>query len=269
MSTLGTLQIETTNYCNGKCVFCPVPEMKRERGFMSMDLFKKIIDDAVDMQPDMVLPFLNGEPFIDKDIFDRIAYVNEKLPHAKVCLYSNGNLLDDEKARKLAALRIWAVNFSLNAVSNETRRDLMGLDLEPAYENVMRYRMLDPTVGLAASMILDPTYVTGYEAEEFKRFFSAKGINPRVFLPGNWAGKLRPSYNTRQVCCRPTTHMTVLWDGRVPLCCFDVEGEVIMGDLNTETIKGVWDGERFTHFRTKNAKGERKDLELCGNCTTI
>src|SRR3990172_2918077 len=130
MNTLGTLQIETTNLCNGKCVFCPVPTTKRERGFMSMDLFKKIIDDAEEMQPDMVLPFLNGEPFLDKDIFDRIAYVNDKLPHAKVMLYTNGNLLTADKARALSELRIAGINFSVNAVSNAARQELMGLDLE-------------------------------------------------------------------------------------------------------------------------------------------
>lgn len=269
MSTLGTLQIETTNLCNGKCVFCPVPTMKRECGFMTMPLFKKIIDDAVEMDPEMCLPFLNGEPFLDPLIFDRIAYVNDKLPNAKVMLYSNGNLLNAEKARKLSELRVKGINFSINAVSNESRQALMGLDLDVALENIFRYRMFDPTVDLAASMILDPTYVTGFEAEEFKAYFSGKGIMPRVFLPGNWAGKLRPTFNTRQICCRPESHMTVLIDGRVSLCCFDAEGEVILGDLNTETIKGVWDGERSSAVRKANAEGRRKDLELCSKCTTI
>jgi uncharacterized Fe-S cluster-containing radical SAM superfamily enzyme len=269
MSTLGTLQIETTNHCNGKCVFCPVPTMKRKRGFMDVDLFKKIINDAVEMQPQDVLLFLNGEPFIDPHLFDRIAFVNEKLPHSRVVLYSNGNLLTAEKARELAKLRVGAVNFSVNAVTEEGRQAIMGLPLEEAVENILRYRMLDPTVNIAASLVMDPAYVAGYESEEFKQFFTERGIIPRLFLPGNWAGKLRPTYQTRQVCCRPTSHMAVLWDGRVALCCFDVEGEVILGDLNNETIKGVWNGERFSHYRTKNAAGERKDLELCGTCTTI
>lgn len=269
MSTLGTLQIETTAFCNGKCVFCPVPTMQRKRGVMEMDLFKKIIDDAVEMEPGMVLPFMNGEPFLDSMLFDRIAYVNDKLPNARVCLYSNGNLLDAEKARRLSELRVWAVNFSVNALSNEARQELMGLDLEEAFENIMRYRALDPTVEIAASLIMDPTYVTGYEAEEFKQFFAAKGIQPRTFLPGNWAGKLRPTYNTRQVCCRPTSHMAVLWDGRVALCCFDAECEWQMGDLKTQSIKDVWEGEGFEHYRKLNSEGRRKELPGCSLCTTI
>lgn len=267
--TLGTLQIETTNLCNGKCVFCPVPSMKRPRGVMEQDLFKKIIDDAAEVSPEYVLPFLNGEPFLDKLIFQRIEYVNEKLPNAKVALYSNGNLLTEEKAEKLARLRVHQVNFSINAMSEEGRRSIMGLGLLDAVENVLRYRAMDPTVNIAASMVLDPAYVTNDEAEEFKRFFAAHGIFPRIFLPGNWAGKLRPSYNTRAICCRPESHLTVLIDGRVSLCCFDVEGQVTLGDLKNQTITEVWNGGSATNYREKNAKGERKGLELCGDCTTI
>lgn len=264
-----TLQIETTAYCNGRCVFCPVPTMKRPRGFMDMALFKRIIDDAVNCQPSMVLPFLNGEPFTDPEIFERIAYINEKLPNARVILYTNGNLLDADKAKALAVLRVWAVNFSINAVSDEARMALMGLPLLEAFNNMMRYQVMDPTVNLAASMVTDPSYVTGFEIQEFENFFRTKGISPRPFMPGNWAGWLKPTYNTRQVCCRPASHMTVLWDGRVSLCCFDPEGEVVLGDLANDTIMGVWENGISTDYREKNAKGDRKELQLCGSCTTI
>jgi len=269
MSTLGTLQIETTNYCNGKCVFCPVQTMTRKRGVMDEDLFRKIVGDAVEMQPQDVLLFLNGEPFLDRHLFDRIAFVNENLPHSRVVLYSNGNLLTAEKARELAKLKVGAVNFSVNAVTEEGRQAIMGLPLEEAVENILRYRMLDPTVNMAASLVMDPAYVAGYESEEFKQFFSERGILPRLFLPGNWAGKLRPTYQTRQVCCRPTSHMAVLWDGRVALCCFDVEGDCQMGDLDIQTVKEVWEGKKFSHYRKRNSDGQRKELPLCSNCTTI
>ena len=33
------VQIESTNICNAKCVFCPRDEMHRRQGVMSLDLF--------------------------------------------------------------------------------------------------------------------------------------------------------------------------------------------------------------------------------------
>ena len=38
------VQIESTNLCNAKCVFCPRDEMHRKQGVMSFDLFKKVVD---------------------------------------------------------------------------------------------------------------------------------------------------------------------------------------------------------------------------------
>ena len=36
------VQIESTNICNAKCVFCPRDEMHRKQGIMSFDLFTEI-----------------------------------------------------------------------------------------------------------------------------------------------------------------------------------------------------------------------------------
>ena len=41
------LMIEPSNICNANCVFCPSSDITRSRGFMTFELFKKIIDEAV------------------------------------------------------------------------------------------------------------------------------------------------------------------------------------------------------------------------------
>ncbi len=40
------VQIESTNLCNAKCVFCPRDEMHRRQGLMDFDLYRKIVDEA-------------------------------------------------------------------------------------------------------------------------------------------------------------------------------------------------------------------------------
>jgi sulfatase maturation enzyme AslB (radical SAM superfamily) len=39
------VQIESTNLCNAKCVFCPRDEMHRRQGVMDFDLFRKVVDE--------------------------------------------------------------------------------------------------------------------------------------------------------------------------------------------------------------------------------
>ena len=43
------VQIESTNMCNAKCVFCPRDEMHREEGIMDMALYRKIVDECADL----------------------------------------------------------------------------------------------------------------------------------------------------------------------------------------------------------------------------
>ena len=40
------VQIESTNICNAKCVFCPRDDMERKQGIMDMALFTKIVDEC-------------------------------------------------------------------------------------------------------------------------------------------------------------------------------------------------------------------------------
>ena len=40
------VQIESTNICNAKCVFCPRDDMHRDQGCMDMPLFQKIASAA-------------------------------------------------------------------------------------------------------------------------------------------------------------------------------------------------------------------------------
>ena len=41
------INIETTNFCNEKCWFCPREQATRGFGFVSVDLVKKIVDQGV------------------------------------------------------------------------------------------------------------------------------------------------------------------------------------------------------------------------------
>ena len=52
----------------------------------------------------------------------------------------------------------------------------------------------------------------------------------------NWAGTLNAKSDVRYPCYRLWLTFTVLWDGRVSLCCADFDGRNVLGDLRTSTI---------------------------------
>ena len=67
------IQVEPTNVCNLKCPLCPSgsDKLKRAKGFMSMDIFGRIVDELSDVLISVYL-FCFGEPFMHGDIIKMI-----------------------------------------------------------------------------------------------------------------------------------------------------------------------------------------------------
>ena len=86
--------IETTNYCNAKCIMCPHTSMKRSQKNMDDKTFNKIISRLVTEKINPQAFILNGfgEPLVDPKIIDRIKIIKNEFPNSKVKLYSNLNL---------------------------------------------------------------------------------------------------------------------------------------------------------------------------------
>ena len=66
------VQIESTNICNAKCVFCPRDEMERRQGIMDMALYKKIVDECAELGIEHVRMHNYGEPFVDRQLVDKV-----------------------------------------------------------------------------------------------------------------------------------------------------------------------------------------------------
>ena len=60
------VQIESTNICNAKCVFCPRDEMDRNQGVMDMALFKKVADECAALDITHMRMHNYGEAFADR-----------------------------------------------------------------------------------------------------------------------------------------------------------------------------------------------------------
>ena len=271
---MNTLQIETINACNARCVFCAVPNQKTKRKPMSMELFKSIIDKAKEYNNERgtlrnILPFLNGEPLLDRHLVERLEYINKTLPDCNIAFYSNGNLLTKEKAKALEGIKNLGINFSINHVSDEGRQALMGLPLQEAIDNILYFKEHNINSSIGVSALMDTTCMTNEQMQEFTKTWKENyRINPNLFFNGNWAGKTRTAYNITGSCGRPDTIMTVLSDGRVVLCCYDLEGEVVFGDLTKQSIKEIWESDEMEKYRFYNDAGRRKELKLCSSCTT-
>jgi len=268
---LEVLQVETTNRCNARCIFCAHGRIEKH-GTMSDGLFTKIVTEAarLDPAPHTFIPMLTGEPFLDPRIVDRIKQAREALPRTAIHLYTNGSMLTEEIIRALAGVPDFRLNISANGASVETRKRLTGLD---DYAEVAR--MIDCVDALriphTVSLVQHPS-VTREEEEAFNRTWGCvtsgtSSREPYVFQHLNFAGLTCVcDRNNFSRCIHATSHMTVLWDGRVNLCCMDPLGRAVFGDLNVETVSEVWSSEGRQHYVRMHEAGRGTECDVCCDC---
>jgi radical SAM protein with 4Fe4S-binding SPASM domain len=68
-------------------------------------------------------------------------------------------------------------------------------------------------------------------------------------------------------CARLWFNPVVTWDGKVVPCCFDKNADHIMGNLNEDSFREIWNGPKYSSFRTSILSG-RHMIEICRNCTS-
>jgi len=57
-------------------------------------------------------------------------------------------------------------------------------------------------------------------------------------------------------CMRLFYNPVITWDGKVLPCCFDKNADFIMGDLNRESFRSIWNSPRYYEFRKMVCPGE-------------
>lgn len=270
------ISIEPSNICNARCVMCPYSKMTRPKTTMSMELFKKIIDDC---HKEGVINFnLNfyNEPFLDTLIFERIKYLKSK--GVKVKLFSNGSAVDKEKADKILESGLDEINFSLDSCDKETYESIRkGLNFETTVKNVSylfeekkRRGFLFPRI----KAIFVRQKINKEETGRYENFWKNK-VDKIVFSFDDnrnetsefFMGKSKKL--TPFPCKKLWTEINVMSNGKVALCCIDSDGKEILGDFNSQTLKEIWNNEKFKDIRKKHLDFKADAILLCKLCAHL
>jgi len=70
----------------------------------------------------------------------------------------------------------------------------------------------------------------------------------------------------RDTCRRLWFSTVINWDGTVVPCCFDKDGDFVMGNILQESLEQIWWGRRYQAFRDAVLRN-RAGIAMCRNCT--
>jgi Iron-sulfur cluster-binding domain/Radical SAM superfamily len=249
------VQIESTNICNAKCVFCPRDDMERKQGVMDMALFRKVADECAALGITHVRMHNYGEAFVDRQLVEKVRYA-KSIGIAEVGLISNGSLITEAAAHGMVEAGLDAINISVDAAGKEVfEKTRVGLKYDKVVANIERRPKL------ILSFVRQDN---SNEERAFIEHWGAKADKIHITDLHNWAGTLNHESDVNFPCYRPWLTFTVLWDGRVSLCCADFDGRTVLGDLRTQTIREVWNGEPYRKVR--RAHLDHGGPDICQSC---
>jgi radical SAM protein with 4Fe4S-binding SPASM domain len=233
--------------------------MTRDGGFMDFDLFKKIIDDCTDLEHLCMHNW--GEPLLHKDIFRMIEYAKNKGVNY-VVMNTNGTLLTDKMIDRIINSKLDIIRFSIDG-SAETFKRVRGVELENIEKNIKKLKIIKEKKrpGLKMGVVFTVEEDTERDAEEYINHWE-KIVDHVRLQP-----KLITSPRT-EVCPEPFGKdygkLVVLWDGRVIPCCVDYNANLMIGNIQNDTIPNLWKSEKLNILREQHLKGEFPDT--CANC---
>jgi radical SAM protein with 4Fe4S-binding SPASM domain len=260
------VQIESTNLCNAKCVFCPRDEMHRRQGVMAMDLYRKIVDECATLGITHVRVHNYGEPFLDRQLVEKVRYAKER-GIAEVGVISNGSLITEEIARGMIEAGLDAINISVDAAGKDVfERTRIHLDYDTVVGNIRTLVRLRSELGRKHPKLILSFVRQNNSADEQAFIAEWSRVADKIHITDlhNWAGTLNSQSDVQFPCYRLWLTFTVLWDGRVSLCCADFDGRNILGDVRTSSIAEIWNSPAYRAVRRQQL--EHGGPEICRTC---
>jgi radical SAM protein with 4Fe4S-binding SPASM domain len=279
-------QIETTRHCNAHCPFCAVDEWDMSHPKMSDYLYDKIIEEVSDYS-DWVRLFdvqRAGEPLLDVKIAPRIKQAKDA-GLKWVTISTNGALLDQSRGSALLEAGIDEVMISIDSVEKDSYEALrVGLNFESVMANIRNFfRLRDdirPQTRIRIRGVADFDIYAKENNARIEKWDSVweklrKNID-RVYYspPHNWGNTFEWDGHKEQLnssldyapCICPWSTLNVLASGKVPLCSQDTDADIVLGDINLQSIAEVWQSDAFNKIRETHSSGARNEISFCQGC---
>lgn len=265
------IMIETSNICNAKCSFCANPTLVRPKQVMTDEIFDLIIERLIkeEISIERFILHLNGEPFTDKELVERIEILKNRFMGTPVWFTTNFSLPDKETIDRLLGSGTDQITISLNTVEKQKYHEIMGLDFERTMKNI-EY-LIQKNQNITNPMKIRFSIVDYGDKEEIEKFLQKYSdmAEIRVIQLGRWIGKdFTPLsgrvQNLHRHCDDLYHQICILSNGDYAICSFDCEGQVNLNVRNTPILEAFY-SEAYEDLREMLKSGIGGTM--CENCS--
>lgn len=293
--------IETTNTCNLDCPTCPTPRHKLSRNpqVMNFDNFKKIIDN-IKNHAHIILLYNTNEPLLHPELPKMIKYCDDNNLYTMIS--TNATLLNKEKTKELLDAGLDEILLCLDGTSKKVYEEFRkGANFETVAKNINHFckekqkceldrpyielqfilnRLNQDQISeikkwakiwnvnrlrIKSFTLCEYAYSTEERKILYEKFLTTKKRDDG-YEKKNIFEKKGDSFEIKrksQDCNLAKVQIAVLVDGSMVMCCYDIKGNYVYGNLLNQTFEEIW-------FDEKNIKRRKlainKKFPLCKIC---
>lgn len=268
------IYIEITNICNLKCKFCP--ETKRNKMFMNVDDFEKIIHKTY-MYTNLVCLHVKGEPLLHHKLQD-ILKILEKY-NLKVNITTNGTLIKQQLEILKNSKSIRQINISLHSF---TQNEMLNKQyLQDIFESVEQLENVIISYRLWNLKNIDKNDVNNDIIKSIEEYYNIKGlkqqlieneflkIKEKIFINQDieftWPDLNKEKIIEKGRCLALKEQIAILVDGTVVPCCLDNNGDIPLGNILEESMEEILAKSQSKKIK-KNFENSVITCKLCNTC---
>jgi len=260
----GQIQIQTMEFCNLKCDFCPNHYMIWDRvegkkkgvsyNMMSVEDYTKIVKNLADLNfTGRISPYFMNEPLMDKDrIVELIRITRQYLSKSPIKINTNGTGLTTRLMEDMIDAGLTSIQID-DYFSDKNAERL--------------YKELEPFKGVNGKCFI--MLCSNYNVKQVKKRDEKieSHFGPYTYWNRGGLVNVNPDMPVPQKDCGyPSSQMYIKWDGDALLCCCDWEYQVVHGNVLETSIEDVWTNNSYQHYRDTLKLGRRDKLKMCRKC---
>jgi MoaA/NifB/PqqE/SkfB family radical SAM enzyme len=280
------INLELTNDCNLSCCVCPRKNMQRRVSYLSKDLFLKVLAELSRYRGRSFWLHLFGEPLLHPELIWMVRLLKEKCHGSEVNLSTNCLLLDNDLSSRLLGSGLDKIRLCIDTINPDiykegrsnnnfiTARDNIAAFLEIKRKATQRrpraeIQFLD--IGndkncLKGFIDYWKPFMSSGDKVHVQKFTTFANT---VFAPdGHFRERKYPRsyFRKRLPCIRLWRDISIYCNGDATACCYDVNGELSIGNVNNSSIKDIWNSRNLCKIRDSHLKRDFRDLGPCSRC---
>ena len=283
------IRIETASVCNLRCQHCTtgVAYDSTDRRVMAMSTFDRVLEQVRTLPTvRLAIMYLGGEPLVNRHHATMCRRVKDETQIGKVKFVTNAMLLNAQWCDEIAEANVDLISISIDGRSPEENDSIrVGATYETIRDNIRMLKQRLDDKGAATRIVIantvfkrleDPSQPTSpkFLLDAFPDIPVTSGY--AMVWPGMKAedtaleGLSVYQKKPRRFCDHPFYDIAVRANGDVILCCYDISGQHVMGNVLRDDLLDLYQSDAYVELRRAMLRRDESAVpDVCRRCVNF